>query len=227
MNTHKKQNIQHVNVKPTVVGYVRVSTSDQFIENQKYEILEYCRKNNLSVSDWLELTVSSRKSLKERKIDSLLSSLGKNGILVVTEISRLGRSTSEVLTIVESLLKCGHAVIFTKKNLTLRGENDFTSKILLTVFSMLAELERDLISLRTKEALSARKSSGQILGKPKGSLQKSIYDGHKSVIVDCLQKGMNVANISLFLQVGKARSLQEYIRTRKLIKGFALSSMIS
>lgn len=198
------------------LGYIRVSTSDQFVENQKFEILEYCRQNNFSITDWIELNVSSRKSREERKIDTLLNSLGKNGILFCTEISRLGRSTSEVLNIVESLLKEGHTVVFTKKKLVLKGQNDFTSKILLTVFSMLAELERDLISLRTKEALAARKSNGQILGKPKGTIQKSLYDSQLNVIISLLQKKMDIANISRFIGIGKPRSLQNYVNSRKL-----------
>lgn len=215
MKTFKSMKESHDNII-TALGYIRVSTSDQFVENQKFEILEYCRQNNFLITDWIELNVSSRKSLTERKIDTLLSSLGKKGILFCTEISRLGRSTSEVLNTVESLLKKGHTVIFTKKNLILKGESDFTSKILLTVFSMLAELERDLISLRTKEALAARKSQGQILGKPKGSIQKSLYDPYRKVILECLQKNMDIANISRFIQVGKPRSLLDFIRTRKL-----------
>jgi putative DNA-invertase from lambdoid prophage Rac len=208
-----KKNLNDIN---PAIGYVRVSTSDQEVKNQKYEILEYCRKNNLFIINWVEVEMSSKKSFKERKIDLLLSYLSENNTLICTEISRLGRSTSEVLNLVENMLKEGHRVIFTKKNLDLKGGNDFISKILLTVFSMLAELERDLISLRTKEALASRKSQGVILGKPKGTIQKSIYDNSKNVIVECLKKKMDISNISRFIQIGKPRSLQDYIKKHKL-----------
>ena len=98
-------------------------------------------------------------------------------VLIATELSRLGRSTTEVITIINELLKQGVRVILTKQNLDMKlHEQDMTSKILLTLFSLFAELERDLISIRTKEALASKKAQGIQLGKPRGTIQKSMYD---------------------------------------------------
>jgi len=211
--------IDTIIMKQTIIlGYTRASTNKQENDNQKFEILEYARTNNLHITDWIEIVASTRKSEKERKLEQVTERLAKKGILVVTEVSRLGRSTAEVLTFINSLLKLGHRVIITKKHLDLQGNNDFTSKILLTVFSMMAELERDLISLRTKEALAAKKAQGQILGKPRGTIQRSMYDKDKELIVDYLNKELSLNSVIKLLGYGKSRSLFNYVKSRKLRK---------
>lgn len=203
--------------KPSTLGYIRVSTDEQVVMNQKLEILEYCRTRNLNVDKWVELTVSSRKSSEERRFSELLT-LANGDTLISTEISRLGRSTSEVLNIVNKILKNGVRIIFTKQglDLSLTNQHDMVTKIVLTIFSMLAELERDIISLRTKEALASKKKQGVIIGKAKGTIQDSIYDAKRLEIVGLLAKQISVVNISRIIGVGKPRSLLIYMNKRKL-----------
>ena len=142
-----------------VLAYLRASTNKQDVTHQKYEILEYARKADLVVNDYIELTISSGKTSKQRRIDELLENLKPSDILIVTELSRLGRSTSEVLTIVNTLIEKQVRVIFIKQNLDI-SRYDLNSKVIVTLFSLFGELERDFISLRTKEALAAKKAQG-------------------------------------------------------------------
>ena len=201
--------------KTLTLGYIRVSTDDQTVSNQKLEILEYCRVRDLNVDKWVELTISSRKSSEDRKFDELLN-LSKGDILISTEISRLGRSTSEVLHLVNQILKNGTRIIFTKQNLdlSLSNQNDMVTKIVLTIFTMLAELERDIISLRTKEALASKKQQGIKIGKTAGIIQESIYDKKKDEIILLLSKKISVADISKIIGIGKPRSLMIYLNRR-------------
>lgn len=203
--------------KSLTLGYIRVSTDVQAVTNQKLEILEYCRVRDLNVDKWVELTISSRKSSEERKFDELLN-LSKGDILISTEISRLGRSTSEVLNLVNQILKNEARIIFTKQNLdlSLSNKNDMVTKIVLTIFSMLAELERDIISLRTKEALASKKQQGISLGKKAGIIQESIYDKKKDEILLLLSKKISVVDISRIIGIGKPRSLMIYLNRRNL-----------
>jgi len=127
------------------IAYIRASTDKQEVNNQRLEILEYARKRNLKVDDFIEVTMSSKRTTKQRRIDEMMERLDGSGILIATELSRLGRSTAEVIELVNQLLKQKVRVIFTKQNLDVRGQ-DMSSKIIITMFSLFAELERDLIS---------------------------------------------------------------------------------
>lgn len=139
-----------------IVAYLRASTDKQDLSHQKLELLEFARKQSLSIDEFIEITISSRKTSKQRRIDELLGMLNDGDILLITELSRLGRSTTEVITIVNSLAKRNIRVIVLKQNLDI-SQQDINSKVTLTLFSLFSELERDLISLRTKEALASRK----------------------------------------------------------------------
>src|SRR5438034_7236323 len=158
------------------IAYIRASTDKQDSNNQRLEILEWGRKNDLKIDDFVSVTISSRKSSKKRRIDEVLQMLTDSDTLVVTELSRLGLSTAEVIALVNELVGRSIRVIVIKQNLDILGEHDMTSKIIITNFSLMAELERDLLSLRTKEALAVKKREGVTLGKPKGTIQKSKFD---------------------------------------------------
>jgi len=157
------------------IAYIRTSTDKQDLNNQKLEIFEFAKKNKLEVDDFIQMTISSRKTSKERRIDEMLSALDDADTLIVTELSRLGRSTAEVIGLVNELIKKQVRVIVIKQNLDMK-QHDMTSKVMITLFSLFAELERDLISLRTKEALANKKARGVRLDKPKGTIQKSKFD---------------------------------------------------
>ena len=122
-----------------IVAYLRTSTDKQDLNHQKLELLEFARKKSLSIDEFIEITISSRKTSKQRRIDELLSMLNDGDILLVTELSRLGRSTTEVITIVNSLAKRNIRVIVVKQNLDI-SKQDINSKVTLTLFSLFSEL---------------------------------------------------------------------------------------
>ena len=142
-----------------VIAYIRTSTDKQDLNNQKLEILEFARKERLTVSEFIQISMSSRKTTKARRIDEMLTSLNDADILVVTELSRLGRSTAEVIGLVNILIQKQVRVIVIKQGLDIQ-QHDMASKVMITMFSLFSELERDLISLRTKEALANKRSQG-------------------------------------------------------------------
>jgi len=201
-----------------IYGYIRVSTDDQSVDSQKNVISRYCVEKKMMVDEWIALEVSSRKSLRQRRIEELLSKLGNDDVVIVSELSRLGRSIKEVLGIIERLTKqCGSRLILVKQNMDInpKNTNDLTNKILITVFAMLAELERDFISERTKEGLAARKAKGLKLGKPKGTIQDSMYDKDRERIFHLHKMGVPFNTIiKTHLGYGRYISLRDYIRKR-------------
>lgn len=197
------------------IAYIRASTDKQEVDNQRLEILEYARKRDLKVDDFIQVTMSSKRTTKQRRIDEMMEKLDGSGILIATELSRLGRSTAEVIELVNQLIKRNVRVIFTKQNLDITG-HDMSSKIIVTMFSLFSELERDLISLRTKEALAAKKSKGIPLGKPKGTVQKSMYDADLEKIKEWLELGLSGRKISKNLGYGSYISLNTYLKKRNL-----------
>ena len=201
-----------------IIGYLRISTEQQNLNNQKLAILDYANKNNFKIDKFEENIISSSRTLAERKIITLLDELKANDTLIISELSRLGRSTMEVLALVNQLVEKGITLIIIKENLTLNKNNrdDIANDVLLTVFAMLSKLEKSLIKQRTKETLSNLKSRGIQLGKPKGTIQKSIYDNHLQTIKECLAKQMNIPNISKWIGLGTERGLFDYVKRRKL-----------
>ncbi|MBA2656772.1 MAG: recombinase family protein [Tatlockia sp.] len=197
------------------IAYIRTSTDKQDLNNQKLEIFEFAKKNKLEVDDFIEMTISSRKTSKERRIDEMLSVLDDADTLIVTELSRLGRSTAEVIGLVNELIKKQVRVIAIKQNLDMK-QHDMTSKVMITLFSLFAELERDLISLRTKEALANKKAQGIQLGKPKGTVQKSKFDQDVVKIKELLDLGLSVRKIAIFLGYTNHIGLNTYVSKRKL-----------
>lgn len=200
------------------IAYLRASTDKQDIQNQKYEILEYTNRHGLRVDDWVAITISSRKTTKLRRIDELLEKLANADILIVTELSRLGRSTAEVIDLVNQLMRRQVRLIVLKQNLDFNySQHDMSSKIITTIFSLLAELERDLISLRTKEALAAKRASGVKLGKPRGTVQESKFDLHRERIEELLRLGVSVRRIAYtHLGLHSHNALNTYIQKRGL-----------
>ncbi len=198
-----------------IIAYLRASTDKQDLNNQKLEILEYARKNHLEIDDFIQITISSRKTSKDRRIDEMVSTLNDADTLIVTELSRLGRSTAEIIGLINALIKKQVRVIAIKQSLDLK-QHDMNSKIITALFSLFAELERDLISLRTKEALASKKSQGIQLGKPKGTIQKSKFDKDVSKIKELLDLGLSVRKIANFLGYSNHIGLNEYINKRKI-----------
>lgn len=197
------------------IAYIRTSTDKQDLNNQKLEIFEFAKKNNLEVDDFIQMTISSRKNTKERRIDEMIAVLDDADTLIVTELSRLGRSTAEVIGLVNELIKKQVRVIAIKQNLDIK-QQDITSKVMITLFSLFSELERDLISLRTKEALASKKAQGIQLGKPKGTVQKSKFDKDIIKIKELLALGLSVRKIANFFGYSNHIGLNTYISKRNL-----------
>ena len=202
-----------------IYGYVRVSNQDQSVDSQKNVISRYGVDHKTMVDERIEVEMSSRKSTCDRRIDELLEKWQPGDVIIASELSRLGRSIKETLNTIENLVQNKkNRLILIKQNLDMNPDNmnNLTNKVLITVFSMIAELERDFISERTKEGLNARKAKGIKLGKPKGILQSSMYDQDADKILHLYQLGVPIRKIiKTHISYGKYSSLKEYIDKRK------------
>jgi len=159
------------------VAYLRVSTPQQDVRSQRLAILEYARAHDFRVDDFIEATAPGQASEKRRRLHELTSILEPGDRLVVSELSRLGRSLGQVVTILDALAKAGVAFVALKENIRVEGKRDIQTKVMTTLFALFAEVERDLISERTREGLARARASARKLGRPKGSLGVSRLDG--------------------------------------------------
>ncbi len=175
-----------INNRSRTIGYLRVSTQDQDPEKNKADILKLANDNDLDSVEWVEEKMSGTLDWRKRKIGEVLATLKSGDTIIVSELSRLGRSTLQILEIMKTAQEKGIAVFAVKGGWSLNGSKE--SKIVLSTLAMVAEIERDLISERTKEALRARKAAGIILGRPKGP-GKSKLDSHSDEIVALLKNG--------------------------------------
>ncbi len=183
-----------------VIGYIRVSSTKQTCEHQHFEIEQFARRNHLKVTKWTEETISSRKPLDMRQLGQLLNELKPNDILIACEISRLGRSLLEVMRILEKCLNKDCQVWTIKENYRLG--NDIQSKVMAFAFGLSAEIERNLISQRTKASLDNLKSRGHKLGRPLGAASRKLKL-HKNKIRVCqmLDAGMSITRIAQEFQI--------------------------
>ena len=190
-NTENK-NVKNKTIEPIsklaskTVGYLRVSTGDQELEKNKSDILHLANRLNLGKVHFVEEIVSGKVSWKKRKIAEIIESFTKGDTLIVSELSRLGRSMLECMEILSVAVEKGVRVYAVKGNWTL--DNSIQSKIVAMAFSMASEIERDLISQRTKEALRYKKEQGIKLGRPKGP-GKSKLDKYRPEIEALMQNG--------------------------------------
>lgn len=185
-----------------IYGYIRVSTDQQSTSNQKFEINRYAASHNIQIDKWVEETISSRKPLNKRKLGSLLAELKDGDILISTEISRLGRSLLEVMGILQHCLAQNCQIWTLKENYKLGS--DIASKVLAFAFGLSAEIERQLISERTKMSLDKLKSQGKHLGRPFGAKSKSLkLSKNTKRVKDLMAKGLPKAQIARLLGVDK------------------------
>lgn len=187
----------------SVIGYIRVSSSKQTLEHQRFEIEQYVKKQGIKVDYWVQEKISSRKALKNRKLGALLEELEENDILISCEISRLGRSLLEVMGILEVCLNKNCQVWTLKENYRLG--NDIQSKVMAFAFGLAAEIERNLISQRTKTSLANLKASGRKLGRPFASeSQKLKLSKNIRKIRNLLAKDMSKSQIARTLGVQRS-----------------------
>ncbi len=149
-----------------IYGYIRVSTDKQTVENQRFEILKMIEKSRIHIDEWIEETISGTVSPNKRNLGRLIEKTKKGDVIICSELSRLGRNMFMIMSVLNVLMERG-VKIYTVKERYRLGD-DISSKVLAFAFSISAEIERSLISQRTKEALRRKKAEGVVLGHPKG-----------------------------------------------------------
>ena len=177
-------------------AYLRVSTNQQDVDNQRHGILEYANQKNLGHLEFVEDSVSGQKQWRERQLGQLLTKTAVAGdVIIFAEISRMARSTLQVLSILECCMQRELIVHIAKQQMVL--DDKLPSRITATVLGLAAEIERELISLRTKEALAKRKAAGKPLGRPKGRQSAKLkLDPRKQEIQMYLDKGISKRSIA-------------------------------
>lgn len=200
-----------------IYGYIRVSTDKQTVENQRYEINQFCDKNTFIVDKWIEETISGTIEVDKRTLGKLLKKTQKGDILICSELSRLGRSLFMIMEVLNSCMKKDVQVWTIKDNYRLG--NDISSKVLAFAFGLSAEIERNLISQRTKEALARKRAEGVILGRPKGSKSaKTKLSGQEKKIQDLLDRKVSYSAIGRILSVHRLTVSSFVNRNEELVK---------
>lgn len=195
-----------------IYGYIRVSSDKQTVENQRFEINNFCERNKLVIDGWIEETISGTKSYNKRELGKLLKRVQKDDLIICAELSRLGRNLFMIMEILNICMTKGCRVWTIKDNYRL-GE-DIQSKVLAFAFGLSAEIERNLISQRTKEALARKKAEGITLGRPKGrksSPNKYKLFGKENLISELLKENVSKRKISKICKVDR-NTLDRYIK---------------
>jgi DNA invertase Pin-like site-specific DNA recombinase len=200
------------------IAYLRVSTGSQDLANQKLAVLDYARQNRFAIDQFVEAQASSRKGPDRTRIEELLGSLTAGDRLVVSELSRLGRSLGQVIQLVDELVKRKVRFTAIKEGIRFEGRQDLQTKVMIALFGLFAEVERDLISERTKEGLVTARARGRLLGRPKGSLGSSKLDGKEAEIRKLLEKEVSKRSLAKIMDVSPT-NLRHFIQTRKLVPG--------
>ncbi|QIY83426.1 master DNA invertase Mpi family serine-type recombinase [Chryseobacterium sp. NEB161] len=183
-----------------IYGYIRVSSDKQTVENQRFEIEKFCNRQNTKIDKWIEETISGTQKLEKRELGKLLEKMEKNDILICSELSRLGRNLLMIMGILNECMNRDIQVWTIKDNYRLGS--DINSKVLAFAFGLSAEIERNLISQRTKEALARKRAEGVVLGRPIGSKSsKTKLTGQEKKIQELLEKKVSYSAIGRILGV--------------------------
>lgn len=193
-----------------IYGYIRVSTDKQTIENQQYEIARFCEKNQVRVDKWIDETISGTKKMGDRKLGKLIRKMKKEDILICSELSRIGRNLLMIMAILNECMDRQIQVWSIKGNYRLGS--DIQSKVLAFSFGLSAEIERELISQRTKEALARKRAEGVVLGRPAGSKSKvKKLSGKEEKIKILLNKKISISAMARTLGVHRI-TLTEFLK---------------
>jgi len=197
------------------ISFIRINKNDeQYTQDQAQTIAKYVQKNNIKLDSNVELEVSIPK--EEINILNLVTDCKKGCTIIVADINVFGRTISTILEMINNLLKGGVRIVSINQNLDLVSNDDMLTKMILGVISMTINLEKDLMSLRTKEALTAKKLDGVHLGKPKGTIQKSKFDEKRDKIEELLKVGLSVRKIAKLLGYNNHIGLNNYVKKRNI-----------
>jgi DNA invertase Pin-like site-specific DNA recombinase len=197
---------------PQVFAYLRVSTDAQDVANQKHGVVRYCIDKKLLEPVFVEDTISGKTDWRDRQLGKMIRGAGEGDVIVVSEVSRLARSTLQVLEIGRECIERGVHLHVAKNGIVF--DDTMQSKIVAVVLGLVAEIERDFISSRTKEALAKRKAEGMKLGRPVGASKNLKLDKHADKIDGYLEKGINKVAIAKLLDVSP-NTLYEWLKVRR------------
>ena len=195
-----------------IYGYIRVSTDKQSVKNQKYEIERFCKGNKLQIGQWIEETISGTKAPDKRRLGVLLKDIKQDDLIICSELSRLGRSLFMIMSILSHCLSVGAKIWTIKDNYRLG--DDIQSKVLAFAFGLSAEIERNLIAQRTKEALARCKAEGKVLGRRPGKAEKVRLSGHEKEILKMIKEGKN--NVEIGRRFGVHRQTVRIFKNERL-----------
>jgi len=198
-----------------IYGYIRVSSDKQTVENQRFEINNFCQREQLAIDGWIEETISGTKNYTKRELGKLLRRVQKDDLIICAELSRLGRNLFMIMEILNICMTKECRVWTIKDNYRLG--DDIQSKVLAFAFGLSAEIERNLISQRTKEALARKRAEGVVLGRPKGSKtapeKRKLY--RKRVLIqELIKAGISQRHIAQICKVDR-NTLARFIRSEK------------
>lgn len=195
-------------------GYIRVSSDKQTVENQRFEIKEFCKRNKIQIDGWIEETISGTKHYDKRKLGALLNKIKKDDLIICAELSRLGRNLFMIMEIL-NICMSKECKVWTIKDGYRLGD-DIQSKVLAFAFGLSAEIERNLISQRTKEALARKKAEGITLGRPKGRRSNKVkLTGQEIYIKNLLEHNVSIRKIAKIYKVDRA-TVSKFIKDNNL-----------
>ena len=196
-------------------GYIRVSSDKQTVENQRFEINNYCEKQGLTIDGWIEETISGTKNYTKRALGKLLKRVNKDDVIICSELSRLGRNLFMIMEILNICMNRECRVWTIKDNYRLG--DDIQSKVLAFAFGLSAEIERNLISQRTKEALARKRAEGFVLGRPVGRKSSHVKLTGKDETIKVLRaQGVSIVKIAKIFKVDRM-TVAKYIKDNSLI----------
>ncbi len=198
-----------------IFSFLRINNNNKsYTNNQKKGLEKYIKEKNISIYSQIEIEIDTPND--EKKILDFLKNTQSSSTLLVYDLNVFGRTIETILEIVKFLLSKKIRILVIKQNLDLIDDKDMLTQMILGLISMTVNLEKDLMSLRTKEALMAKKLKGESLGKPKGTIQKSKFDKQRDKIEELLSLGLSVRKIAKFLGYNNHIGLNNYVKKRNI-----------
>ena len=197
-----------------IIALVRKNTNfPEIKQRQTDSIKEYVKSNNIKLSGAIELEISTPN--EETKMDKLISTCSEGDTVIFENLSCMSRTVDETTKIIQKFSNAGVTLVVIAQNLKIKP-NDKLSQVIISIFKLAVKLEKDLMSIRTKEALANKKLQGQVLGKPKGTIQSSKFDAQRDKIEELLELGLSVRKISKILGYNNHIGLNNYVKKRKI-----------